>query len=129
MTAPTPPPAALRDILAEVLSAIGVFCGVCDHEAACPDCEVDLHNIADAILSDPRIAVTLAPTSITFGMPAPDLSRLPAWDGYLDAMGDDNAIQYWREIRASIYRPINEWLEQNRVQSNQSNTTNRGDQS
>lgn len=42
-------------------------------------------------------------------MPAPDLSRLAEWEGYLAAMGDENAIAFWKEIRRSIYRPIEEW--------------------
>ena len=50
-------------------------------------------------------------------MPEPDLSRLTEWEAYLieacRETGDLELLEFWREIRASIYAPIKDWIEEN----------------
>jgi hypothetical protein len=49
--------------------------------------------------------------------PYPDLSRIPEWEGYLiescRETGDKELLDFWYEIRASIYAPIKDWIEEN----------------
>lgn len=48
--------------------------------------------------------------AIMLNLPSADLSRLSEMDGYLQEVGDQDAIDFWREIRQSIKAPAAQWL-------------------